>query len=296
MKRSFKDFINLIRLYPIFSTFVISISVMLTSYYLSVNSFDSKVHNILTIILGSLSFIFATAASNIFNQVTDLSEDKITKPYRPIPSEKFTVREAGIISIIFYFISISLSFLINYYFVLFLILFVLFTITYSVYPRVKKILILNQLWIGIARGFFLILGSWSTFSYPFENISLSLGLISCIFVFGGMSSKDISDAEADKKSGVKTLVNLIGLKKTAIFSLICMSGSVLLIIPLTFFGVFKIFHLLLLLFLIPSFYIFYLMNKVKKYSKFENVSAWVIMHASNFLLVLCFAMLTIIFS
>lgn len=293
MKKTLKDFLSLLRFYPIFSTLVISLSVMTMSHIVNIGLLNIEYMHIF---LGSFSLCLATAASNVFNQITDIDEDKITKPYRPIPSGIFTIKQAFLISIIFYLLSFSISFFIGFYFLFFTSLFILFTIIYSVYPRIKRIFILNQLWIGIARGFILVLGSWSVFRYPFEPAPLSLGLISCIFLFGGMSSKDIFDSEADKKTGVKTLVNVYGPNRTALFSLFLMTMSIFLVIPFVLLGFFEIYHLVLLLFIIPCFFIYFQMQNVKKYTKFENVSAWVAVHATNFLLVFCFCFLTIIFS
>lgn len=296
MTKKINDFVKLIRLYPMLSTFVVSISIICTSYFQNTPSNISNIKILILAATGSMSFTVATTASNVLNQITDLTEDKITKNYRPLSKGIFSIKQALTISVFFYFLSIALSLFINIYFIIFNLLFILFTITYSTFPRIKKIFVLNQLWIGVARGFFLIIGSWSVFSHPIQNIPISLSFISCIFVFAGMSSKDIFDAEADKKTGIKTLINIIGIKKTAFFSMTLMTGSILLVMPLIFFEIFKPYHLTLLFFIIPVFYIYLQMIKPKKYKGFENASSWVIMHATNFLFIFCFAILTIIFS
>ncbi len=296
MNEKIREFVKLIRLYPMFSTFIVSSSIVTTSYVLNSSQHIINLEMLFLIITTVFSLTIATAASNVLNQITDIKEDEITKPYRPIPSGKISIRKALIICIIFYVIASIISFLINLYFSLFTLLFIIFTITYSIYPRVKKFFIINQLWIGIARGCFLILASWSVFSNPLEKMPLALSIISCIFIFGGMSSKDIFDAKADTKTGVKTLVNVIGLQKTATLSLFFMTGSILLIIPFILLDIFKLIHLPLLFFIIPVFYIYVQMKNSKKYKVFENVAAWVIMHATNFLFIFCFAILTIIFS
>jgi len=298
-----KGFINLIRFYPVFSTFVVSTSMIITSTVLNhpnINFYyniDSLFWFVLkNVFLASLPLTMATAGSNILNQITDLDEDHITKSYRPLPQGIFSIKEASIFALFFYLLSFFISLLFGFYFILFTFLFIVFTVSYSIYPRIKRFLVLNQLWIGVARGFFIILGSWSISGYPFDDVPLALGLISCIFLLGGMSSKDIADRDADRKTGINTIVNFIGLKRASYFSLFCMVFAYLLVIPLFFLGVFSFYHLPLVFFVVFSFLIFFQMNQEKfdSFLFFENVSAWFCVHASNFLFIFCFMVLTLI--
>jgi 4-hydroxybenzoate polyprenyltransferase len=93
-----------------------------------------------------------------------------------------------------------------------------FTVTYSLPPRTKKYLFLNQVWIAIPRGLLGILAGWSVFGDPLQREPLIIGTIAMLFFIGGMSTKDIVDSAADKTVGVRTMINTFGVKKTALIS------------------------------------------------------------------------------
>ena len=95
----------------------------------------------------------------------------------------------------------------------------IFTVTYSLPPRFKRFLFINQVWIAIPRGLLGILASWSVFGNPFQRLPLIIGTIATLFLIGGMSTKDIVDSKADKLTGVHTLINTYGVKMTAFISL-----------------------------------------------------------------------------
>ena len=101
-----------------------------------------------------------------------------------------------------------------------------------------------------------------------------------------MATKDIIDMEADKKTGIKTLMNTFGTKKTA---LICLP---FLIVPFLLIPFFISLHFLewyfwpLTFMIIPSCLIFYKMKNVLKNNFLENTSAWSFMYAEYMILAL----------
>ena len=153
-----KAYIELVRPFTLLAPVIVSICVMIASYRYN-NITNDLTNLILTVILpASISLAILNGASNALNQVTDLKSDKISKPYRPIPKGIVSAKEAMIIATIFYAISISIAFLINPMFLLFVLSITFFTVTYSLPPRCKDILFINQLWVGIPRGLLGILG------------------------------------------------------------------------------------------------------------------------------------------
>jgi len=296
MNGKIKGYIELLRPFTLLAPIIVSISIMIASLIYSGGADISFISIILTVIPASLCFALLNGASNALNQATDYKEDKLSKPYRPIPKGILSRKEAQNISVLLYIFAMILSLTINITFSVLVLFIAFFSITYSLPPRMKKFLFINQLWVAIPRGFLGILASWSVFANPFQNLPLAIGTISALFLFGGTSTKDITDADADKKSGTKTLINVFGLRKTSFISLLFMSSAFALIIPLILLNILELYLLPLALLSILSFFIFWFMLHSHKNEKRENTSAWTLMYATYFIFALSFALITISFA
>jgi geranylgeranylglycerol-phosphate geranylgeranyltransferase len=289
-------YLELLRPFTLLAPLIVSSSVMIASLVNSGTTDLSFVSLLWTILSASFCFALLNGASNVLNQATDWKEDTLSKPYRPIPKGIITPKEAYTVSFFLYTVAFLLSLAVNILFSFFIFLIAFFSITYSLPPRMKKFLFLNQLWVALPRGFFGIVGSWSVFGNPFEPLPLAIGCVAALFLFGGTATKDILDAEADRTVGTKTLVNVFGVKTAAFFSLVFMTGAFGLIIPLVYFHIIH-YTLLPLVFLgILSVLIGWLMFHKHKNTKCENTSAWTLMYATYFIFALSFAVITISFS
>ena len=289
-------YLELLRPFTLLAPLIVSSSVMIASLVNSGTTDLSFISLLWTILSASFCFALLNGASNVLNQATDWKEDALSKPYRPIPKGIITPKEAYKVSFFLYTVALLLSLTVNILFSFFIFLIAFFSITYSLPPRMKKFLFLNQLWVALPRGFFGIVGSWSVFGNPFEPLPLAIGCVAALFLFGGTATKDILDAEADRTVGTKTLVNVFGVKTTAFFSLVFMTGAFGLIIPLVYFHIIH-YTLLPLVFLgILSVLIGWLMFHKHKNTKCENTSAWTLMYATYFIFALSFAVITISFS
>ena len=288
MNKKLRGIIELLRPFTLLAPIIVSSSVMIASLIYSGKIDISFLTIIVTVIPASICFALLNGASNALNQATDFKEDKLSKPYRPIPKGIITQKEAQNISFILFIFAMLLSLTINITFSLFVLAIAFFSITYSLPPRIKKFLFLNQLWVAIPRGFLGILGSWSVFGNPFQNPPLAIGCIAAIFLFGGTSTKDILDAEADKRAGTKTLVNVLGVKKTALISFVFMSSAFALIIPLIMLNILEAYLFPLALLVVFSFLIFWLMIHNRKNEKRENTSSWTLMYATYIAYLLLF--------
>jgi len=294
IKQRVKAYLDLVRPFTLLAPIIVSICIMIASYVYA--DYEASIFNYVwtMIIPASLSFAFLNGASNALNQVTDLEADKISKAYRPIPSGAVSTNEALSISLLMYMISFTLSILINIWFVLFIFLIALFTITYSLPPRLKDKLIFNQLWVGIPRGLLAIMASWSVFGNSLQPLPLAIALIAMSFLIGGSITKDIIDAEADKKTGTNTLVNTFGVKKAAIMALPFMFFPFVFIPILINSGILNIQFFILTFLCIPAFFIFYLMIRdTDKHHKLENTSSWALMYITYFVFAFGFSILTI---
>jgi len=289
-------YLKLLRPFTLLAPLIVSSSVILASLVSSGTTNLTFVTLLWTILAASLCFALLNGASNVLNQATDWKEDALSKPYRPIPQGIITPKEAFKISFFLYAVAILFSLTVHILFSVFISVIAFFSITYSLTPRMKKFLFINQVWVALPRGFFGIVGSWSVFGNPFKPLPLAMGCVAALFLFGGTATKDILDADADRTVGTKTLVNVFGLKIASIFSLIFMIGAFSIILPLVYFHIIpaQIFPLTFLSFL--SVIIGWLMFLKHKNTKCENTSAWTLMYATYFLFALSFATITIFFS
>ncbi|MDH7507400.1 MAG: UbiA family prenyltransferase [Candidatus Thermoplasmatota archaeon] len=290
-----KGYIDLVRPFTLIAPIFVSSCIMIASYFQNSISLDLFHVFLVTVIPASFSLAILNAASNALNQATDVEVDKISKPYRPIVRGDVSLKQAKIISFILYITAFLLSMTINFTFTFMVFLITMFTISYSLPPRVKDKLFLNQIWIAIPRGFFGILASWSVFGNPLEKIPLTISFIVMTFLIGGSITKDIIDCEADKKTGTKTLINTYGLKKAAIMVLPLMILPFAYIPILINIGLLDSYLWVLSFLAIPAYFVFHFMLKDKKTSRiFENTPSWILMYCTYLLFALGFSLLTVI--
>jgi 4-hydroxybenzoate polyprenyltransferase len=267
---------------------------MIASFFYNHGSNDLYTICWKTILPASFALAILNGASNALNQVTDLKTDKISKPYRPIPQGYISIREALAVSVILYVSAIILAIIVNTVFTLFILLIIAITITYSLPPRLKNHLFFNQIWVGVPRGLLGVLASWSVFGNVMQPLPIVIGLIAMFFMIGGSITKDITDSEADKKTGTKTLINTYGVKNAAVLVLPLMFFPFAFIPMLIDSGILESYLWSLTLLAIPSYLIFHLMIRDKTKSRFfENTSSWTLMYVTYFVFALGFSVLTI---
>ena len=300
MKLSFinhhiRGYLDLIRPFTLLAPIIVSSSIMIASFFYNGSS-DNLFNIWWTIIIpASIALAILNGASNSLNQVTDAETDKISKPYRPIPRGLVTLREAKLTSVILYFIALAISLTINPMFFILVLLVVIFSVTYSIPPRFKDILFVNQLWIGIPRGFLGILASWSVFGNALEPLPLTIGIIAMTFLIGGSITKDILDSEADKKTGTKTLVNTYGVRKASLMALPFLFFPFTYIPILIDTGLLDSYLWMLTFLCIPAYFIFHLMVKdSKKGCYLENTPSWTLMYVTYFVFAFSFSILTVL--
>ena len=288
--------IDLLRPFTLAAPFIVSMAVMSASLVYRAQSdpnFIIPTDWWITIGQASFTIVLVNAASNALNQATDVESDTISKPYRPIPSGIIRADSAQSLAYILYLFALFRAVTINIWFGVFIFLIMVFTVTYSLPPRMKKYLFVNQLWIAIPRGMFGILASWSVFGDPFTSTPLVIGAIATAYLTGGMATKDVTDSEADRQTGVHTMINTYGSKKTA---LICFP---FMFFPFMFIPIFinqKVIadYLWPLTFLVVlSFFILFLMIRETEGKTLENVQAWSMMYIQYIIFAMGFSLLTI---
>lgn len=172
---------------------------------------------ILIILIGTLMAMVLNAASNAINQIYDLTNDRINKPGRPIPSGRMSIREAKWVTLVFYIIAWALSAVVGVECLVIVLIASLFTYIYSVPPlRTKRLGIWANVTIAIPRGLLLKVAGWSTA----KSILIGpepwwIGAIFGVFLLGASTTKDFADIEGDKADGCATLPILYGVRRAA---------------------------------------------------------------------------------
>lgn len=287
-----RGYIDLLRPFTLMAPFIVSMSIMVAS--LVYNQVNVDPDWWVTVGNASLTVAMVNAASNALNQAADEESDRISKPYRPIPRGVVGADEAQSLAYIFYLFALLRAVTINQWFGLFIFLIMVFTVLYSLPPRMKRFLFLNQIWIAIPRGLLGILAGWSVFGYPFQRLPLIIGGLATLFLVGGMSTKDIVDAKADRLVGVKTLVNVLGVRRAAVLSFPFLILPFVLVPVFIDLGLLEQFLWPLSFLMLGSVIIFYLMFIGDRESEtLENIHAWAVMYVVYIFFALGFAVLTI---
>ena len=293
LSKKFRGYFDLLRPFTLLAPFFVSMFIMFASLVYN-DKFIQFPNWWIIIGQASLTLAFLNGASNALNQATDVEADKISKPYRPIPRGIVERDEAQSIAYIFYLFGLLRAVTINTWFGVFVFLIMLFTVIYSLPPRMKRFLFINQVWIAVPRGLFAILASWSVFGDPFHPVPLMIGGIGLIFFIGAMTTKDIVDSEADSKTGTRTLINTYGIKKAAFMSLPFLVVPFAIIPVLVHYEMINPYLLPLTIFIIPAFLIFYLMLKQHQSVTLENVHAWSLMYITYLFYAISFTALIIL--
>ena len=287
-----RGYIDLLRPFTLLPPLIVSMSIIVAS--LVYNNAEVGANWWVTVGNASLTVAMVNAASNALNQATDKEGDRISKPYRPIPRGIIKTDEAQSLSYILYLFALLRAVTINQWFGLFIFLIMVFTVLYSLPPRTKKYLFFNQIWIAIPRGLFGILASWSVFGDPFQSLPMVMGFFATIYLIGGTTTKDIVDVKADRMMGIRTLVNVFGIRRAAVISF------PFLIIPFIGIPVFIDYGLIeqylwpLSGLMIGSLIVFYLMIIGDSESQtLENIHAWSVMYVIYIFYALGFSILTI---
>lgn len=292
LSKRFRGYFDLIRPFTLTAPLFVSMFIMFASLVYN-DRFADFPNWWITIGQASLTLVFLNAASNALNQATDAEADMISKPYRPIPRGIVKPEEAQSIAYLFYLFALLRAVTINIWFGVFVFFIMIFTVTYSLPPRMKRILFLNQIWIAVPRGFLGILASWSVFGDPLQKEPLVIGAIAFLFLIGAMTTKDIVDSEADKRTGTRTLINTFGIKKAALISLPFMFLPFALVPLLVRYNLLSYYFQPLSLFTITSLIVFYLLIKGEENKALENVRAWSFMYIEYLFFALGFTLLII---
>jgi len=146
-------------------------------------------------------------ASNGLNQICDLTNDRINKPHRPLPSGKMSSREAWIFTVAAYVLALAMVAVVNQQTFVIYVIAALATIAYSAPPlRLKSGTISSNLTIALIRGCLLKVAGWAAVATVMTSIEpWYIGSIYLVFLLGATTTKDFADIEGDRAAGCMTL-------------------------------------------------------------------------------------------
>ena len=177
------------------------------------------------VILAMISGALIAGAANSINDYFDVNIDSINKPYRPIPANKLTRREAYTYSLVLFVLGVLLSIFINQTAFIIAIFACLLLYTYS--ARLKRTVIWGNLTVSFMTAFAFIYGGVAV---DLLTISLIPAIFAFLFHFGREIIKDIEDMNGDQSDGARTLPLIYGVR----ISLLLMTFIYALLIVLTY--------------------------------------------------------------
>jgi 4-hydroxybenzoate polyprenyltransferase len=158
------------------------------------------------VVVGCVAAGLLNAASNVLNQVCDLSIDRINKPSRVLPCGRLSTAAAVGFSASLYTASLLAAATINAAVFGLFVLGALATVIYSVPPmRTKRFGWWANVTIAIPRGVLLKVAGWSVTKSVLAPEAWLIGAVFGLFLLGATTSKDFADVEGDRAGGCRTL-------------------------------------------------------------------------------------------
>jgi len=237
---------------------------------------------LLHVALAVLAAAVLNAASNGLNQICDLSNDRVNKPHRPLPSGRIGLREAGGFVAVAYVAALAMVAAVNAETFAIYVAAGLATFAYSAPPvRLKRHPVGSNLIIALIRGELLKVAGWAAVATVLHSVEpWYIGFVYFVFLLGATTTKDFADIEGDRAAGCITLP----VKYGAAWSARAISPSFIvpwLLLPLgvalrVLSGNPKAIVGLSVVMLVWGSYVIYLMNKDPRrlVSEGENHPAW----------------------
>jgi 4-hydroxybenzoate polyprenyltransferase len=165
-------------------------------------------------LFAGFALALAQGCGQIVNQIADRDLDRIVKPYRPIPQGLVSIDEALGLASLFSILAVACSLVVSTRFGLMICLLLFFAVFYSLPPfSPRRNPWLSLMWMAFSRGFLPIIAVMGLEGIPYA-------LFSFAWAFGWQGTKDIPDAEGDRKFGIKTIANTYGVEVLHALSLV----------------------------------------------------------------------------
>jgi len=162
---------------------------------------------VVNVALAVIAAAVLNAASNGLNQICDLTNDRVNKPHRPLPSGRMKTGEAWAFVAITYVAALAMAGAVNRQTFAIYLIAALSTVAYSAPPvRLKRRPIGSNLIIALIRGALLKVAGWAAIATVLDSIEpWYIGSIYFVFLLGATTTKDFADIEGDRAAGCITL-------------------------------------------------------------------------------------------
>src|ERR1035438_3412685 len=139
------------------------------------------------------------AASNSLNQICDLTNDRINKPHRALPSGKLTLDQAWAFTAGAYALALAMVAVVNHETFAIYVIAALSTVMYSAPPiRLKRHPVGSNLIIALVRGWLLKVAGWAAVATVMHSIEpWYIGSIYFLFLLGATTTKDFADIRSE---------------------------------------------------------------------------------------------------
>ena len=168
-----------------------------------------------SVLLASFAAAFTLSAGNIINDIYDLGIDKVNRPERPLPSGKISKNSALILYFLLIAASLILSWFINLYAFIIVIIATILLVLYSKF--LKRVLFIGNILVALLTGLVFIFGGVAV-----RNPSAAIipALFAFLINFIREIVKDMQDVDGDKNAGVNTFPIRYGFQKSKILILL----------------------------------------------------------------------------
>ena len=168
-----------------------------------------------SVLLASFAAAFTLSAGNIINDIYDLGIDKVNRPERPLPSGKISKNSALILYFLLIAASLILSWFINLYAFIIVIIATILLVLYSKF--LKRVLFIGNILVALLTGLVFIFGG-----VVVRNPSAAIipALFAFLINFIREVVKDMQDVDGDKNAGVNTFPIRYGFQKSKILILL----------------------------------------------------------------------------
>lgn len=168
-----------------------------------------------SVLLASFAAAFTLSAGNIINDIYDLGIDKVNRPERPLPSGKISKNSALILYFLLIAASLILSWFINLYAFIIVIIATILLVLYSKF--LKRVLFVGNILVALLTGLVFIFGGVAV-----RNPSAAIipALFAFLINFIREIVKDMQDVDGDKNAGVNTFPIRYGFQKSKILILL----------------------------------------------------------------------------
>lgn len=165
-----------------------------------------------------------TAALNLLNAIYDVEVDRISKPKRPLPTNRISRNMALTSTVLLYLMGIVIAYTLGFFPFIITLIGIALSIFYSIPPtRIKAKGGFSNILLSLGYTTICFVGGWSIFRSLSEIPWLILTFVT-LQVAGANIVKDFVDYEGDKEMNVKTLPVKYGIKTTIRLMAPCFMG------------------------------------------------------------------------